>query len=90
MRTIFQGDRLILMPENGAEATALARWRDGRDGQILTLLPPSGTGATIQFVKAQEAEEANGRRQPAGGEATNIPPPAGSPGPDGRSSSGAS
>jgi hypothetical protein len=57
MKTVFQGDRLILMPENGAEAAALARWRDGRDGYVLTLLPQAGPGATIQFVKSPDAAQ---------------------------------
>ncbi|HJZ59393.1 MAG TPA: hypothetical protein VKE74_30895, partial [Gemmataceae bacterium] len=63
MKTVFKGDRLILMPENAAEAAALARWRDGRDGHCLTLLPPSGPGATFQFVKLPEAgvKEKDGR-----------------------------
>jgi len=55
MKSVFKGDLLILMPENAAEAAALARWRDGRDGQCLTLLPPSGPGATLQFIKLPAA-----------------------------------
>jgi hypothetical protein len=68
MKTVVKGEMLILMPENAAEAAALARWRDGRDGQALELLPNTGPGATIRFRGPPAENEANGRHPPAGGE----------------------
>lgn len=76
MKTIVKGDLLILMPENGAEAAALARWRDGRDGCQIELLPNTGPGATLRIVSLSETAEANSRCLPGNGEPTD-PPPAG-------------
>lgn len=50
MKTIIKGELLILAPDTKDEALALARWRDGRDGHPLELLPATGRGLTIRFL----------------------------------------
>lgn len=49
MKMLVTGESLVLMPESAAEVAALARWRNGREGQAVELLPVTGPGATLRF-----------------------------------------
>jgi hypothetical protein len=54
MKAIVTGDLLILVPDTADEKAALARWKNGRNGDALATVHTSGAGTSIQFIRPRE------------------------------------
>jgi hypothetical protein len=54
MRTELKGELLILVPETADEVSAVAAWKEGREGHVLALLANRGKGAVVRFLGPRE------------------------------------
>lgn len=54
MKTIVKENLLILVPDSADEKAAIARWKTGREGHLLTLGQNSGAGTSIRFLGPRE------------------------------------
>ena len=54
MRTILKSDVLVVIPESRGEIDAIASWKLGREGYVLSLNQNAGEGLVVKFLGPRE------------------------------------